>query len=215
MTPVSQRQDVYPGGICVCRHGLGRPGRWRRCRSPRRWSYPAPARPWPGARPRPLPAPSAFRRSPRQGSRTRSVAEPLASSINPAPWYGCCLIEANKGHAVARPKKKVDCGMSERRIDSVEDILTDPELLRNKTLKEIEELLGATPANWRVERLRRRGSKGRGRVLREYTRDGTETGRMVRYHPGGGRHGPGPYWRVMNSGVKSPIIPAASKPVRG
>ena len=105
--------------------------------------------------------------------------------------------------------------MSERRIDSVEDILTDPELLRNKTLREVQGLLGATPANWRVERLRRGGSKGKGWVLREYTRNSNETGRMIRYHPGGGRHGPGPYWRVMNFGVKSPIIPAASKPDRG
>ena len=118
-------------------------------------------------------------------------------------------------HAVARAKKKVDCGMSERRIDSVEDILTDPELLRNKTLRELQGLLGATPTNWRVERLRRGGSKGKGWVLREYTRNGNETGRMIRYHPGGGRHGPGPYWRVMNSSVKSPIIPAALKPDRG
>ena len=76
--------------------------------------------------------------------------------------------------------------MLERRIDSVEDILTDPELLRNKTLREVQGLLGATPANWRVERLRRGGSKGKGWVLREYTRNGNETGRMIRYHPGGG-----------------------------
>ena len=105
--------------------------------------------------------------------------------------------------------------MSERRSDSVEDILTHTELLRNKTLREVQGLLGATPPNWRVERLRRGGSKGKGWVLREYTRNGNETGRMIRYHPGGGRHGPGPYWRVMNSGVRSPIIPAAPEPDRG
>ena len=105
--------------------------------------------------------------------------------------------------------------MPKRSIDSVEDLLTDPEFLRNKTLEEVEELLGTTPANWQVERLRRGGGKGKGWVMREYTRNGNETGRMIRYHPGGGRHGPEPYWRVMNSGVESPIIPAASGPDRG
>lgn len=135
--------------------------------------------------------------------------------VNPALRYGCCEVEAQKGDAVAKAKMKVDCGMLERNNDSVEDILTDPELLRNKTLKEVQKLLGATPANWRVESLRRGGSKGKGWVLREYTRSGNETGRMIRYHPGGGRHGPEPYWRVMNSGVKSPIIPGASRPDRG
>ena len=111
--------------------------------------------------------------------------------------------------------KKVECGMSERRIDSVEDILTDPELLRNKTLEEVQGPLDGGLENWRVEGLRRGDSKGKGWVLREYTRNGNETGRMIRYHPGGGRHGPEPYRRVMNSGVKSLIIPAVSRPDRG
>jgi len=114
-----------------------------------------------------------------------------------------------------RPRRKLIGGMSERRIESVEDLLTDPELLRNKTLKEVQDLLGAPPANWRVERLRRGRSAGKGWVLREYTRNGNETGRMIRYHPGGGRHGPEPYWRVMNSGVKSSIISAATESDRG
>ena len=105
--------------------------------------------------------------------------------------------------------------MPERRILSVEDILMDSELLRNKTPEEIEEFLGGVPENWRVERLRRGSRKGKGWVLREYTEYGKETGRMIRYHPGGGRHGPEPYWRVMNSGVKSPIIPASTKLDRG
>ena len=86
---------------------------------------------------------------------------------------------------------KVDSGMSERRINSVEDIVTDPGLLGNKTRKEVQGLVGATPVNWRVERLRRGGRKGKGWVLREYTRNGNETGRMIRYHPGGGVMGRG------------------------
>lgn len=34
-------------------------------------------------------------------------------------------------------------------------------------------------------------------VLREYTAGGEPTGRMLRWHPGGGRHGRDPYWRVV------------------
>lgn len=119
------------------------------------------------------------------------------------------------GNAVATVMAKVDCGMAQRHSDPVEDLLTNPELLRSKTLREVQELLGTTPGNWRVEGLRRGGSKGKGWVLREYTRSGNETGRMIRYHPGGGRHGLEPYWRVMNSGVRSQIIPAASESDKG
>lgn len=79
---------------------------------------------------------------------------------------------------------KVDCSMSERRIDSVEDFLTYPELLANKTLKEVQELLGATPANWRVQSLRQGGSKGKGWVLRIYE-ERKRRARMIRYHRAG------------------------------
>ena len=92
--------------------------------------------------------------------------------------------------------------MANRSGRSAEDILANPDLLRNRTLEEVQESLARTPESWRTERLSRGGSKGKGWVLREYSARGDETGRMIRYHPGGGRHGPQPYWRVMNFNVK-------------
>ena len=98
--------------------------------------------------------------------------------------------------------------MAELRNISIDVILRNPEILRNRALKEVQDILGTVRESWRVERLRKGASQGKGWVLREYTRNGRETGRMIRYHPGGGHHGPGPYWRAISFNVKSPIIPA-------
>lgn len=43
-------------------------------------------------------------------------------------------------------------------------------------------------------------------VLREYGPNNAPTGRMIRWHPGGGHHGPEPYWRVNAYNSKSGII---------
>ena len=40
----------------------------------------------------------------------------------------------------------------------------DPDLLRNQTLDEVQELLETAPENWRIERLRRGGGKSKGWV---------------------------------------------------
>lgn len=92
-------------------------------------------------------------------------------------------------------------------IKSVEDIMVNPHLLEGKTLAQVQEPLRAEP-KWRVETLGKGAHKGQGWVLREYTEEGKPTGRMIRWHPGGGRHGPGPYWRVNGNQKKSGIIPA-------
>ena len=91
-------------------------------------------------------------------------------------------------------------------IASVEDILSNPELLSGKTAAEVEELVGDSPG-WRVERLGRGTHEGQGWLLREYDDAGNPTGRLIRWHPGGGQHGPDPYWRVSSpTGGKSGII---------
>lgn len=97
-------------------------------------------------------------------------------------------------------------------IKSVADILENPHLLMEKTPAEVQELLGAVPENWKIEKLRRGSRKGQGWVLREYIEGGKlPTGRVIRWHPGGGHHGPEPYWRVSNPGGKSEIIRAGSE----
>ncbi len=80
---------------------------------------------------------------------------------------------------------------------SVDDILAEPNLLAGKTPAEIEAVIGQTPG-WRIEQLGKGSKKGQGWVLREYTSDDIPTGQIIRWHPGGGHHGPDPYWRVSS-----------------
>src|SRR6185437_10275191 len=85
-------------------------------------------------------------------------------------------------------------------------------LLEGMNPAEVEKAIGDTPG-WRVETLGDGTHEGQGWLLREYHGNGEATGRMIRWHPGGGRHGPNPYWRVTSPlGGKSPIIPAGPWP---
>jgi hypothetical protein len=97
-------------------------------------------------------------------------------------------------------------------LQSVNDVLRNPDLLAGKGPAEVNAILEGTPG-WRVETLGQGAHEGEGWVLREYTPDGNPTGRMIRWHPGEGRHGPDPYWRVTSpEGGKSGIIPAGGAP---
>jgi RHS repeat-associated protein len=81
-------------------------------------------------------------------------------------------------------------------LRSVDDVMADGgTLLRGKSPAEVESILKGTPG-WRVEGLGQGSAQGRGWMMREYTERGHPTGRMIRWHPGGGHHGPDPYWRV-------------------
>ncbi|MEV4438376.1 putative T7SS-secreted protein [Streptomyces sp. NPDC049577] len=81
-------------------------------------------------------------------------------------------------------------------IQGIEDIMENPQILSGGVLP--EEVRGALigERGWREETLGRGGHAGQGWVLREYTEGGEPTGRMLRWHPGGGHHGDGAYWRV-------------------
>ncbi len=83
-----------------------------------------------------------------------------------------------------------------QRVD-VDSIVANPSLLNGLTVADVRSRLVAGPA-WREESLRRGSHAGEGWVLREYEADGTPTGRVIRWHPGGGHHGPVPYWRVSS-----------------
>lgn len=86
-------------------------------------------------------------------------------------------------------------------------ILARPRSLANTSPAEIAELLrGAN--GWRVGRLGRGSRAGQGWSFTEHGANGAPTGRMIRWHPGGGHHGPNPYWRVSSPEFgKSGIIP--------
>jgi RHS repeat-associated protein len=97
-------------------------------------------------------------------------------------------------------------------LTTVEDVLRNPNLLDGKGPAEIQALIGKTPG-WKVETLGQGTHAGQGWVLREYNAAGETTGRLIRWHPGGGRHGPEPYWRVSSGpGGKSGIIPGGPEP---
>jgi len=97
----------------------------------------------------------------------------------------------------------------EASLQRVSDIIDNPTVLDGMTPTEVREVVGSTPSGWREETLGRGSQAGNGWVLREYGPKDAPTGRVIRWHPGGGHHGDDPYWRVSSPGKgKSDIIPA-------
>lgn len=87
--------------------------------------------------------------------------------------------------------------MCEDTIQDIEDIFQDPTVLMRKTPEDIQLLVVNQPF-WFVSSLGRGSHKGQGLVLREVTIEGQLTGRRIQWHPGGGHHGPDPYWKVSS-----------------
>lgn len=83
----------------------------------------------------------------------------------------------------------------------VRDVVANPEAYIRYTDKPEDLLnrLGGVPEGWRESRLGRGSHAGQGWKLEEVTPDGKITGRQIRWHPGGGRHGPDPYWVFSSS----------------
>jgi RHS repeat-associated protein len=77
-----------------------------------------------------------------------------------------------------------------------QDIFNNPSLLAGKTPQEIEQQLGSLPPGWVIGTLGRGSRQGQGWTLRQFGPNGQPTGWLVRWHPGGGHHGPHPYWTV-------------------
>jgi RHS repeat-associated protein len=80
---------------------------------------------------------------------------------------------------------------------TTEEIMENSNVLRGRTPESVQNEVGNT-TNWQVEKLGKGSKKGQGWVLREYNNRGQSTGRVIRWHPGGGHHGPKPYWKVSN-----------------
>lgn len=81
-------------------------------------------------------------------------------------------------------------------LQGMEDIMENPQVLAGGvTPEQVRGAVVNTPG-WREETLGRGDHAGQGWVLREYNDRGDPTGRMLRWHPGGGHHGDGAYWRV-------------------
>jgi hypothetical protein len=82
-------------------------------------------------------------------------------------------------------------------VIDIEDVFSNPQVLQGTIPDEVHQLLQNAP-NWRLEQLRRGSHVGQGFVFREYTARGDPTGRVIQWHPGGGHHGPLPYWKVSS-----------------
>ncbi|PKA16514.1 SpvB/TcaC N-terminal domain-containing protein [Leptospira haakeii] len=89
---------------------------------------------------------------------------------------------------------------------TLDKILSDEMLLEGKTPAQVSEAIGKNEG-WKVETLGKGSKKGEGWVYRQYTEKGEPTGRMLRYHPGGGHKGASPYWRVNNGNGQGKVIP--------
>ncbi|WP_236740756.1 YhgE/Pip domain-containing protein [Mycobacteroides abscessus] len=79
---------------------------------------------------------------------------------------------------------------------TVDEVMANPQMLAGKTPQQVQAALGDVPG-WQVESLGKGSQAGNGWVLRQYNEKGNPTGPQIRWHPGGGHHGPDPYWRVV------------------
>ncbi|MGH9826464.1 MAG: RHS repeat-associated core domain-containing protein, partial [Blastocatellia bacterium] len=96
-------------------------------------------------------------------------------------------------------------------IESVEDIFKDPSVLRQKTPEDVAPKIRDT-AGWKEETMRHSQSNpGGGWLFREYSQNGQPSGRMIQFHPGGGHHGPLPYWKVSSATGGTVRIPVFGK----
>lgn len=85
-----------------------------------------------------------------------------------------------------------------------------PDLLLGMSPSDVEAILGENPA-WRVETLGKGAHEGQGWVLREYLPNGEASGRMIRWHPGGGHHGMQPYWTRTAPNAPTVRVPAGER----
>jgi len=93
---------------------------------------------------------------------------------------------------------------------TVDEILANPRALTYWTPDAVEAEIGTTPG-WRVETLGKGTHQGQGWMFREYLANGEASGTYIEYHPGGGRHGANPYWRVRQPNVPSFRVPGGTQ----
>lgn len=82
-------------------------------------------------------------------------------------------------------------------VRSADDIFDTPSVLSGGVKPDQVRPFFSGKKGWVEEGLGRGHNEGGGWVIREYTERGDPTGRMLRWNPGGGHHGPGAYWRVV------------------
>lgn len=97
--------------------------------------------------------------------------------------------------------------MAERKR-SIEEVFANAGFLEGMSLDAFKSSF-EWDESWIETSLLRGSAKGRGWALREMSAVYL-TGRLIRWHPGGGHHGPDPYWRISSSEHgRSQLIPSA------
>lgn len=84
-------------------------------------------------------------------------------------------------------------------LNPIDNLFDDPWQLEGKEPGDISDVTKWAEQNgWKTETLGRGSNQGQGFILRQYGSNGKPTGRMIQWHPGGGHHGPDPYWKLSD-----------------
>ena len=144
------------------------------------------------------------RLSPKDNQLPKEIKPPEPRVV---PWYG------RIGLGLTMLLGGSSCKVCEISDKNVEDFIADPRLLTGQSLQNVANTLGR-PNSWYWTRGSGQRSQNADRifVLRELTPRGNLTGRSIRWHPGGGRHGANAYWRVtFTSGKQSSRVPSSGR----
>ncbi len=107
------------------------------------------------------------------------------------------LVRAARGASIVDDATRT-AATAATRISTLDDVVANPSLLRGKAPGQLVEAF-ENSSNWVTTPLRHGSREGDGIVFREMNARGTDfTGRMIQWHPGGGHHGPNPYWKVSS-----------------
>jgi RHS repeat-associated protein len=94
------------------------------------------------------------------------------------------------------------------RINTLDDVVRNPGLLEGRAPGQIVDAIESSPHWQRGTMLRSASRPDEGLTLREINRNGNPTGRYIQWHPGGGHHGPHPYWKVSSGELGVIRVPA-------
>lgn len=81
-------------------------------------------------------------------------------------------------------------------VSSLRDIFANSSTLKNMTPQQVMDL--ANTEGWSIGTLGKGSHAGEGLIVREIDNEGNLTGRLIQWHPGGGHHGPNPYWKISS-----------------
>ncbi len=90
----------------------------------------------------------------------------------------------------------------------LDDIFANPDQLAGKGLGEVKTAIGAVDSPWVEGTLGKGTHAGPGWTVRESLPGGGFSDRYLQWHPGGGRHGPDPYWKVSSAKAGTQRFPS-------